>query len=76
MPSIAKKRLLMKTYEKYMLSSFQKTKWTQTVGSVFVDKIEQVKKTQFDLELIKFVDCLLDGHCDYIIILVSFYTKS
>ena len=62
MPSIAKKRLLRKKYKKQLLSSFQKTKSTQTSGSVFADRIEQVKKTKHELELIKFVDCFLDGH--------------
>ena len=40
MPSIAKKRLLGKKYKKHLLSSFQKTKSTQTSGSVFADRIE------------------------------------
>ena len=53
-PSIAKSRRLRKKYKKHLLSSFQKTKSTQTSGSVFADRIEQVKKTEFDLELIKF----------------------
>ena len=48
MPSIAKKRLLRKKYKKHLLNSFQKTKSTQTSGSVFAEKIEQVKKTEFE----------------------------
>ena len=72
MPSIAKKRLLRKKYKKHLLSSFQKTKLTQTSGSVFADRIEQVNKTKFELELIKFVDCFLDGHGNYTSNLVSF----
>ena len=76
MPSIAKKRLLRKKYKKHFLSSFQKTKSTQTSGSVFADRIEQVKKTKFELELIKIVDCFLDGHGNYTSSLVSFKIKS
>ena len=76
MPSIAKNRLLRKKYKKHLLSSFQKTKSTQTCGSVFADRIEQVKKTNFELELIKFVDCFLDGHGNYTSNLVSFKLKS
>ena len=59
---IAKKRLLRKKYKKHLLSSFQKIKATQISGSVFADRIEQVKKTKFDLELIKALDCFLNGH--------------
>ena len=76
MPSIAKKRLLRKKYKKHLLSSFQKTKSTQTSGSVFADRIKQVKKTKFELELIKNVDCFLDGHGNYTSNLVSFEIKS
>ena len=76
MTSIAKKRLLRKKYKKYLLSSFRKTKSTQTSGSVFADRNEQVKETNFELELIKFVDCYLDGHGNYTSSLVSFIIKS
>ena len=62
MPSIAKKRLLRKKYKKHLLRSFQKTKSTQTSGSVFADRIEQVKRTKFELELIKIVNYFIDGH--------------
>ena len=76
MPSIAKKRLLRKKYKKHLLSSFQKAKSTQTSGSVFADRIEQVKKTKFELQLIKNADCFLDSHGNYTINLVSFKIKS
>ena len=76
MPSIAKKRLLRKKYQKNLFSSFQKTKTTQTSGSVFAEKIEKVKKTKFGLELIKIVDCFLDGHGNFDSNLVSLKIKS
>ena len=76
MPSIAKKRLLRKKYRKQLLSSFQKTKSTQSSGSVLADRIEQDKQTKFELELIKIVDCFLDGYGSYTSILVSFKIKS
>ena len=56
MPSIAKKRFLRKKYKKQWFSSFQKTKSTQTSESVFAEGIEKVKKTKFELDLIKIVD--------------------
>ena len=76
MPSIAKKRPLRKNYKKPLLSSFQKSKSTQTSGSVFADRSEQVKKNNFELALIKIVDCLLDGHGNYNSNLVFFKRKS
>ena len=76
MPSIAKKRLLRKKYKKHLFSSFQKTKTTQTSRSVFAERIEKVKKTKFELDLIKIIDCFLDGHGNYDSNLVSLKTKS
>ena len=75
-PSLAKKRFLRKKYKKHLFSSFQKTKTTQTSGSVFAERIEKVKKTKFELDLIKIVDCFLDGHSNYDSNFVSFKIKS
>ena len=71
LPSNAKKRLLRKKYKKHLLSSLQKTKSTQTSGSVFADRSEQVKKIEFELKLIQNVDCFLAGHSNYTSKLVS-----
>ena len=76
MSSVAKKRLLRKKYQKHLLSSFQKTKVTQTSGSVFADRNEPVKRTKLELKLIKNVDCFPDGHDNYRSNLVSFKTIS
>ena len=76
MPNIAKKRLLRKKYKKHLFSSFQKTKTTQSSGSVFAKRIEKVKKTKFEFELTKIVDCFLDGHGNFVSNLVSFQIKS
>ena len=76
MPSIARKRFLRKNYKKHLLSSLQTTKSTQTSASVFAERIVQVKKTNFEIELIKIVDCFLDGHGKYTSNLVSFKIKS
>ena len=72
MPSIAKKRLLRKKYKKKLFSSFQKTKTTQTSGSVFAERIGKVKKTNFEFELKKFLDWFLDGLGNFDKNLVSF----
>ena len=76
MPSIAEKRFLRKKCKKHLLSSFRKTNSTQISGSIFADRIEQVKKTKFEIELIKFVNCFLDGHGNYTSNLISFKKKS
>ena len=75
MLSIAKKRLLRKKYKKHLLSSFQKTKSTQTSGSVFADRIEQVKRSKFEKELIKIFECFIEGYGNYSSSLVSLKIK-
>ena len=75
MPSITKKKLERIKYKKLWLSAFQKTKSTQTSVSVFADTTEKVKKTKFELELIKFVDCFLDGLGNYSSNFMSFKMK-
>ena len=72
----SQKESLEEKVQEKMLSSFQKTKSTQTKGSVFADRIEQVKKTKFELELIKIVDYFPDDHGTYTNNLVSFKIKS
>ena len=44
MPSISKKRFLRKRCRKHLLSSFQKTKSTETSGSVFAKQIKKLNK--------------------------------
>ena len=61
---------------KNICSVLSKDKATQTSGSVFAERIEKVKKTKFELDLIKIVDCFLDGHGNYDSNLVSFKIKS
>ena len=48
----------------------------QISGSVFAERIEKVKKTKSELELIKIVDCFVDGHGNYDSNLVYFKIKS
>ena len=62
--------------QKTVFSSFQKTKTTQTSGSVFAERIEKVKKTKIEFELKKIVDCFLDGHGMFDSNLVSLKYKS
>ena len=47
------------------MSALQKNKSTLTSGSVFAERIEKVKKTKFELELLKNVKCFLEGHGNY-----------
>ena len=75
MPSIAKKRLLRKKYKKHLFTSFQKTKTMQTSGSG-AKRFEKVKKSKFELDLIKTVDCFLGFHVNYYSNLVYFKIKS
>ena len=76
MLSIAQKRLLRKKVRQHFMRARQKNKSTQTSGSMFAERIEKAKKTKFELELIKIVDCFLDRHGNLSTNLVSFKVKS
>ena len=58
------------------MSALRKNKSSQTSGSVFAKGIEKAKKTKFELEPIKIVDCFLDGHGNYDSNLVTFEINS
>ena len=72
MPSIPKKRLSRKKQRKHFLSFIQKTNLTQTSGSVFAERIEQIKKTKNEHQPVKIADCFLDGYGCYSGNLVTF----
>ena len=75
MLSIPKTRFLRKKYKETFVELIPKIKSTQNSGSVFADRIERVKKKKFEVELIKIVDCFLEGHGNYTSNLVSFKMK-
>ena len=62
MPSVAKKGRLREKFKRLFMSALQKNRSTQTTSSVFAEKIGAAKKSKLELELIKFIDCFLDGH--------------
>ena len=78
MPSFAKKRLMKKKFKKQLFSCFQGTKTVQTSGSVssVCRKNRKVKKSISELELMKIVDCFLDGHGNYDSNLLPFSIKT
>ena len=71
-PALYKRNLLRRKYKKHLLNSLQPTKSKQTTGSVLAERIEQVKETEFELDLINIVNCYLDGHVKYDSIIKSF----
>ena len=75
MPSIAKKRLLRKKFKKQIFCSFQKIKTTQTNGSVFAERIEELKRLILKWNK-KIIECFLDGHGNYESNSVTFRMKS
>ena len=57
MPNIAKKKVLRKKIKQHFMSTLQKNKSTQISVSVFAERNEKAKKTEFELELLKIVAC-------------------
>ena len=61
LPSVARKRLLRKKFKRHYLSSAQKLASTQTLGSAFLERIRKVQNSKYETDLLKIVDCFLDG---------------
>ena len=62
LPSVAKKRLVRKKFIRHYLSSFQKLASTQTLGSAFLERIRKVQNSKYETDLLKTVDCFIDGY--------------
>ena len=50
-----------KKFERHDLSSAQKLASTQTHGSSFLERIRKVKNSNYETDLLKIVDCFIDG---------------
>ena len=61
-PIISKKRLSRKKFKRHLLRAEQRNASTQTLGSSFLDRVHSLRNSKYESELIKIVDCLLDGH--------------
>ena len=72
-PSIVNKKPIRKKYRKLFLKSFQKT---QTSGSIFAERIEQVNEIKNELHLFKIDDSVLDIYGSYSNNLVNSENKS
>ena len=49
-------------FKRHLLRTEQRNASTQTLRSSFFDRFQTLKNSKFERELIKIVDCLLDGH--------------
>lgn len=61
-PSVMRKRLLRKKFKKQTLRCNEKTQSTQTPNSTFMDRIQKVKNSVYEYDLLKIIDCFIDGH--------------
>ena len=57
--------ILDEKVQKPFLQLLSKDKNNKVSGSVFAERIDKVKKTKFELELMKIVNCALDAHSNY-----------
>ena len=62
LPSVSKKRLSRKKFKRHLLRAEQRNASTQTLRSSFFDRIQSLKNSKYESEIIEIVDCLLDGH--------------
>ena len=62
LPSVSKKRLSRRKFTRHLLRAEQRNASTQTLRSSSFDRIQSLKNSKYESELIKIIDCLLDGH--------------
>ena len=62
LPIVSKNRLSRKKFKRHLLRAEQRNASTQTLRSSFFGRIQTLKNSKYESELIKIVDCLLDGH--------------
>ena len=62
MPSVAKKRLLRKKFERHYLCSNQKLASTQTIDSDFLERVRKGQNSKYEYDLLKLFDCFIDGY--------------
>ena len=62
LPSVANKHLLRKKFKIHYLSSAQHLASTQTLGSAFLERIQKIQNLKYETDLLKFVDCFIDGY--------------
>ena len=60
--SVSKKRFSRKKFKRHRLRAVQRNASTQTLRSSFFDRIQTLKNSKYESELMKNVDFLLDGH--------------
>ena len=51
-----------KKFKRHYLSSAQKPASTQTIGSAFLERIRKVQNSMYETDLLKNVDCFIDGY--------------
>ena len=50
-----------KKFKRHKLSPAQKLASTQTLGSAFLERIRKVQNSKYETDLLKIVDCFIDG---------------
>ena len=61
-PSVSKKSLLRKKFKRHYLCSNQKLASTQTIGSAFLERVRKVQNSKYAHDLLKIIDCFIDGY--------------
>ena len=58
-PSVAKKRLLRKTFNRHYLCPNQKLAYIRTIGSAFLESVHIVENSKNEDDLLKIIDCFV-----------------
>ena len=54
--------MLRKKFKRHSFCSDQKLASTQTIGSVFPERVRKVQNSKYEHDLLKIIDCFIDGY--------------
>lgn len=74
-PSVIRKRLLKKVHRVHRPERGQKSVGVQTVSRSFSNRVEALEKSKYALDLLRMVDCMMDGVGCVESSLISFHCK-
>ena len=52
----------MQKFRRHYLCYYQKLASTQTICSAFLERVRRVQNSQYEYELLRVIDCFIDGY--------------
>ena len=57
-----KEKTVTQKFQRHYVCSNQKLAFTQTIGSAFLERVLKVQNSKYEHDLLKIIDCFIDGY--------------